>query len=102
MSIYALLLPGWDHTSTWGEDYGELYAQVNRNGYDDANGPEYWITPPHYPVPHTTRELAALIAQITGADMASVLKAMSIGARGASDGDRQRLGLPALTAPDSS
>ncbi len=98
MSIYALLLPGWDHTSTWGEDHGQLYAQVSRNGYDDADGPEFWITPPCYPLADTTQQLAELIGRVTGADAVSVLQAMSIGARvaGARDDDCHRLGLSEL------
>lgn len=49
MSIYALLLPGWEQFSTWGAEDGCLYAHVTRNGHAD-DGPDFWITPPRYPI----------------------------------------------------
>lgn len=96
MSIYAFYLQGWEETSTWGEDQDYLYAQINRNGHDGSRGPEYWITPPDYPVVRTTADLARLIARVTATDHVAVLRAMSVGAdlAGASQSERQQLGLP--------
>lgn len=39
MSVYALLLPGWDQLSIWGADQDYLYAQVTRNDNSDDDGP---------------------------------------------------------------
>ena len=95
MSIYAFYLDGWEETSTWGEDQDYLYAQINRNGHDDTRGPQYWITPPHYPVLRTTRELAQIIASVTAAESSAVLQAMSEGAKlaGATQSELRLLGL---------
>jgi hypothetical protein len=96
MSIYPLLLDGWDDTSTWGEDGGYLYAQLTRNGVADDNGPEVWITPPRYPVVYTAPELARVIAQATAIDQQAILHGMATGAAlgRASHTERQRLDLP--------
>ena len=80
MSVYALLLPGWDQLSTWGADHDYLYAQVTRNGNSDDNGPDFWITPPRYPVFRHPRELGKAISQVTAADLRTVLRAMAVGA----------------------
>jgi hypothetical protein len=79
MSVYPLLLPGWEQTSTWGHDIDHLYAQVTRNGVSDDDGPEFWITPPRYPVCHLEHELAAAISQVTGVEQELVLRAMTAG-----------------------
>lgn len=96
MSIYPLFLDGWDDTSTWGEDGGHLYAQLTRNGVSGDDGPEFWITPPDYPVVRTGRELAQLIAEATACRSNEVLQGMSGGAAvaGADLVTRQRLDLP--------
>ena len=95
MSIYAFYLDGWEETSTWGEDQDYLYAQINRNGHDDTRGPQYWITPPDYPVVRTTTELAEIIGRITATDVPTVLHTMSAGASlaGASRQNLRQLGL---------
>lgn len=80
MSVYALLLPGWDQLSIWGADQDYLYAQVTRNGNSDDDGPDFWITPPPYPVFRHPRELGQAISQVTGTDLPAVLSAMAIGA----------------------
>jgi hypothetical protein len=97
-SIYPLFLNGWEDTSTWGDDDDYLYAQLTRNGVPDTNGPEYWITPPHYPAARTTTELAQLIANVTTADAPTVLRGMAFGAKvaGASDSELRGLGLPEM------
>ena len=80
MSAYALLLPGWDQLSIWGADQDYLYAQVTRNGNSDDDGPDFWITPPRYPVCRHPRELGHAISQVTGTDLPAVLNAMATGA----------------------
>ena len=80
MSIYPLLLDGWDDTSTWGEDRGQLYAQLTRNGVSDDNGPEFWITPPRYPRFARGPELANLMERSTACGHEAVLRGMAIGA----------------------
>lgn len=80
VSIHALNLPGWDELSTWGWDdmAGSWYAQLTRNGGDDSNGPEIWLS--GAPTPFTTEvELMAAIVQCTGADPLDVLNAMRPG-----------------------
>lgn len=96
MSIYALFLDGWEDTSTWGQDGGHLYAQLTRNGVSDDDGPEFWITPPGYPMVRTGPELARLIAEATACRSDEVLRGMSRGAAvaGADRAERQRLDLP--------
>jgi hypothetical protein len=96
MSIYPLLLEGWEDASTWGEGSGQLYAQLTRNGVSDDNGAEFWITPPRYPIVHTVPELAHVIAQTTACAQQTVLHGMGTGAAlaGASPAERQRLNLP--------
>src|SRR4051812_44136121 len=96
MSIYPLLLDGWEDTSTWGEDGGQLYAQLTRNGVSDDNGPEFWIAPPRNPSVHTGPELAHLIGQVIACHHDAVLRGMAIGAAagGVGQAERQRLGLP--------
>jgi hypothetical protein len=96
MSIYPLLLDGWEDVSTWGEDGGHLCAQLTRNGATDIDGLEFWITPPRYPVIHTVTELAHVIARATACGQETVLHGMATGAAiaGASPADRQRLELP--------
>lgn len=79
MSVYPLLLPGWEETSTWGHDIDHLYAQVTRNGVSDDDGPEFWITPPSYPPYQLEPELAAAISQVTGVELELVLRAMTAG-----------------------
>jgi hypothetical protein len=91
VSIYGLLLPGWEELSTWGVDDGYLYAQLTRNGRSDDDGPEVQITPPGWPVLHTAAELSAVIARVTGAEPTEVLAAMTPTVSAA---DRRRLGLP--------
>lgn len=78
MSIHALLLQGWDETSTWGVDDGLYYAQLTRNGVSDADGPQIWIAPPQYVVRGVT-ELMYTIAASTGAPVDVVDEAMSRG-----------------------
>jgi hypothetical protein len=97
MSIYPLLLDGWEHASTWGEDCGHLYAQLTRNGVSDDNGPDLWITPPRYPAVHTVAGLAHAIARATACSEEIVLRGMAAGAAvaGATPAERQRLNLPA-------
>ena len=80
MSVYALLLPGWDQLSIWGADQDHLYAQVTRNGNSDDDGPDVWITPPRYPVYRHPRELGQAISQVTGTGLSAVLNAMATGA----------------------
>lgn len=80
MSVYALLLPGWDQLSIWGADQDYLYAQVTRNGNSDDDCPDFWITPPRYPVYRHPRELGQAISQVTGTDLSTVLRAMATGA----------------------
>lgn len=94
MSIYPLFLDGWDDTSTWGEDGGHLYAQLTRNGVSD-DGPQFWITPPGYPVVRTAFDLARLIGETTACSSEEVLHGMSRGAAaaGADRAERQRLDL---------
>jgi hypothetical protein len=96
MSIYPLLLEGWEDASTWGEDNGQLYAQLTRNGVSDDNGPEFWITPPRYPTARTVPELAHVIARATACGQEAVRHGMAAGAAtaGASPAERQRLDLP--------
>jgi hypothetical protein len=101
MSIYPLLLEGWEDASTWGDDNGNLYAQLTRNGISDDDGPEIWITPPYYPAVHTVAELAHAIAQATACDRDAVLHGMTTGAAiaGASPAEQERLNLAGLTNP---
>jgi hypothetical protein len=96
MSIYPLLLEGWEDASTWGEDNGQLYAQLTRNGVSDDNGPGVWITPPHYSAVHTVPELAHVVARATACGQQAVLRGMATGAAlaGASPAERQCLDLP--------
>ncbi len=96
MSIYPLLLDGWEDTSTWGEDNGHLYAQLTRNGVSDDNGPEFWITPPHHPVVYSVDDLAHVIARATACGHEVVLRGMATGAAiaGATPAERMRLDLP--------
>ena len=103
MSIYAFYLEGWEETSTWGEDQDYLYAQINHNGHDDSHGPQYWITPPDYPIVRTTAGLARLIASVTATDPTEALRAMSIGATlaGATPTDLHRLQLPSAQVPEA-
>lgn len=83
MSIHALQLPGWEESSTWGADADPatggryFYAQLTRNGHSDDDGPEFWVTPPQYPVYRTAAELAAAIGRVTITEPATVLRAMS-------------------------
>jgi hypothetical protein len=91
MSIYPLLLPGWEDLSTWGIDTDYFYAQLTRNGHSDDNGPDFAITPPNYPTCGTAHQLAAAISRVTGAEPATVLHAM---AAGVDPQTRQALGLP--------
>jgi hypothetical protein len=95
MSIYPLLLQGWDDASTWGEDNGHLYAQLTRNGVS-KDGPEFWITPPRYPAVLIAADLAQVVAQATACGQETVLRGMATGAvlAGASPAERQRLDLP--------
>jgi hypothetical protein len=80
MSIRPLDLEGWDSLSTWGYDdlMGSYYAQLTRNGQSDDDGPEIWLTPPLVPVLRSQEELAALIAERTGAHLAAVRQAMAL------------------------
>ena len=79
MSIYPLMLAGWEQTSTWGHDIDHVYAQVTRNGVPDDDGPEFWITPPSYPIYRLEHELATAISRVTGAELTFVLRAMAAG-----------------------
>ena len=96
MNIYPLLLEGGEDTSTWGEDSGQLYAQLTRNGVSDDNGPEFWITPHRYPAVHTVVDLSHIIARVTASGQDAVLRGMTTGATiaGASPAERQHLDLP--------
>ncbi len=91
MSIFPLLLSGWDELSTWGEEDDYLYAQVTRNGLSDDEGPQFWITPPAHAIYRTVPELAAAVSHVTGVDRSAVLGDM---AAGLAPNDRQRLDLP--------
>ena len=79
MSIYPVLIDGWDHQSTWGYDdgVGSLYAQLTRNGNSDANGPDVWLSPPTIPRILLPETLAKAIAQVTSVDLAAVHAAMN-------------------------
>lgn len=79
MSINALLLDGWDETSTWGTDQGTCYAQLSPNGVPDDDFPQVWITPPRYAVLDAA-DLAREIAAATGASIDDVVLAMRRGA----------------------
>lgn len=76
---WALVLPGWEDLSTWGYDdgIGSFYAQLTRNGGNDDNGPEVWITPPRYPAITRSAQLATLITQTTGAAFTDVREALN-------------------------
>ncbi|MFG3701591.1 hypothetical protein ACGF5C_27320 [Micromonospora sp. NPDC047620] len=89
MSIYAVLIDGWDQRSTWGWDDGtrSYYAQLTRNGNSDDNGPEVWITPPAWPNLSAPEHLAMAIAAATRTDRAVVQNAMN---DSLDDGDGQR------------
>jgi hypothetical protein len=91
MSIYPLLLPGWEDLSTWGIDADDFYALLTRNGHSDDNGPDLAITPANHPTCRTAHELGTAIAQATGAQPATVLHAM---AAGIDPRTRRGLGLP--------
>jgi hypothetical protein len=90
------VLKGWKDASTWGEDSGQLYAQLTRNGGLDNTGPEIWITPPLYPAVHSTADLADVIARATACGQEAVLRGMATGAAvaGVSRAERQRFNLP--------
>ncbi|WP_202902320.1 hypothetical protein [Salinispora pacifica] len=94
MSIYAVLIDGWDHRSTWGWDDGtrSLYAQLTRNGNSDDNGPDVWITPPATPRILLPEALAKAIAHVTGTNLATVHAAMN----DSLDQEGQHLRLPAV------
>lgn len=79
MSVYAVLLEGWDQLSTWGYDdaAGSYYAQLTRNGGSDDDGPEVWITPPRWPVMFRSAALAQAIAHATETDLFAVRDAMN-------------------------
>lgn len=91
MSIYPLMLPGWEDLSTWGSEDGYLYAQVTRNGLTDDDGPEFWITPHLHPICRTVHELSQAISQVTLVGRPTVLNAMAFGVVPAA---RRLLGLP--------
>lgn len=86
LRVNALMLDGWEHTSTWGVDDGLYYAQLSRNGVSDAGGPQICIGPPRHIVRSTT-ELLQTIADATGAPAATVDVAMRRGLA-VSRGDR--------------
>ncbi|MEU1812985.1 hypothetical protein [Micromonospora aurantiaca (nom. illeg.)] len=92
MSIYAVLIDGWDQRSTWGWDDGtrSYYAQLTRNGNSDDNGPEIWITPPAWPNLSAPEHLAMAIAAATRTDRAAVQNAMN-NSLDDSDGQRHRI-----------
>lgn len=79
MSIYPLMLPGWEDLSTWGAEEDYLYAQVTRNGLSDDDGPEFWITPHKWPTCCTVDELSQAISNVTHVDRSDVLRAMAAG-----------------------
>uniref|UniRef100_UPI003F49816A hypothetical protein n=1 Tax=Amycolatopsis sp. CA-096443 TaxID=3239919 RepID=UPI003F49816A len=77
---WALALPGWDDLSTWGYDSGtgSFFAQLTRNGNNDDNGPDIWITPgASFPAVTAPAHLRPLIASSTGAAAADVTAAMN-------------------------
>lgn len=76
---WGLLLPGWENLSIWGWDAGldTLFAQLTRNGGNDDDGPEIWITPPRFPVVTTSTALAEIIAKATSAPLAEVRAALN-------------------------
>ncbi len=78
MSINALLLDGWDETSTWGVDNGTFYALLTRNGVSDVDGPQIWIAPPLHVI-QDAPALARAIAATTGASADVVQRAMNSG-----------------------
>jgi hypothetical protein len=91
MSIYPLLLPGWEDLSTWGIDADYFYAQLTRNGNSDNDGPDFAITPSNHPTCRAAHELGAAISWVTGVEPATVLHAM---AAGVDPHTRRGLGLP--------
>lgn len=80
MSIHALMLDGWEHTSTWGIEDGLYYAQLTRNGVSDFGGPQIWLSPPRHIVRRAT-DLLHMIADATGAPTEMVDEAMRRGLR---------------------
>lgn len=79
MTVNALLLDGWEETSTWGIDNGTFYAQLTPNGVSDVDGPQVWIIPPHFVV-RDAQDLVRAIAEQTVASVDSVVAAMRRGA----------------------
>jgi hypothetical protein len=53
--------------------------QITRNGVPDDDGPEFWITPPSYPVYRYEHELAAAISRVSGVEPEFVEHAMTAG-----------------------
>ena len=96
MSIYPLMLPGWEDLSTWGAEDDYLYAQVTRNGNSDDSDPEFWITPHLHPICRTVPELSQAISLVTGVDLPNVLDAMAFGVGPEA---RRLLGLPSNERP---
>ena len=70
-----------ENASTWGEDNGQLYAQLTRNSVSNDNGPGVWITPPHYSAVHTVPELAHVIARATACGQQAVFAESQIAQR---------------------
>lgn len=81
MSIYALMIDGWERKSTWGYDEAirSLYAQLTRNGNSDDDGPDVWLTPPRIPAILAPATLAKYIAQAIGVCLATVHAGMNEG-----------------------
>lgn len=76
---FALDLAGWEDRSIWGYDptVGSLFAQLTRNGNNDDNGPDIWITPPAFPPITTPAMLARAIAIATQNPTSAVHEALN-------------------------
>lgn len=78
MSIRALLLDGWDETSTWGVDNDMFYAQLTPNGVSDDGGPQVLLAAPQYLI-QNVHDLARAIAEATGVSVDDAAAAMRRG-----------------------
>jgi len=77
MSQIPFAPDGWDQLSIWGYDEmaDTYFAQLTRNGGDDSNEPEIWLSGVPTPI-GTEHELAAMISGAVGADVRTVTRAM--------------------------
>ena len=79
---YGLRLAGWEDASSWGwdEQAGTWFAELTRNGNDDDDGPDVWLSGMPRPIPDEAA-LAAAIGRATGAALDDVAAAMAAGRR---------------------